>query len=227
MIKVQVERRELEAEKQNDLLRAILETQESERLRFAEDLHDSVGQVLSAVKLNLHRLDKTCTGNDSAIPILINTRKLVDESIQEIRSIIQNVRPPLLTDFGLAEAINDLCVKIQRSTGIHVGFNNETVQQRYSAEIEVTLYRIVQELFSNSIKHSNASSIQVDLKVIDNLLLLNFQDNGIGFNLQSIKNGSGLKNIQSRTDFIKGVITIESVLNRGMKVEIKVQTKGK
>jgi len=120
MIKVQIERRKLQNEKQNDLLRTILETQESERQRLAEDLHDSVGQVLSAVKLNLHRLDKTCAADEKAIPLLSNTRNLIDECIQEIRSIIQNVRPPLLTDFGLVEALNDLCIKIQRTTGIEV-----------------------------------------------------------------------------------------------------------
>ncbi len=223
MIKVQEERRKLQNEKQNDLLHTILETQESERKRLAEDLHDSVGQVLSAVKLNLHRLDKTCAADEQTIPLLIsNTRNLIDDCIQEIRSIIQNVRPPLLTDFGLVEALNDLCIKIQRTTGIEVTFKHETEQERFSAEIEVTLYRIMQELFGNSIKHANASFIHLNLLVQHNQLLLTYQDNGLGFDILGSKNGSGLKNIQSRTDFIKGKIEIKSKPDEGMSAEIKI-----
>lgn len=212
----------MQNEKQNDLLRAILETQESERERLAEDLHDSVGQVLSAVKLNLHRIDKTCANDHQALPLLDTTRKLVDECIQEIRSIIQNVRPPLLTDFGLAEALQDLCKKIQQNTGIEVCFKHETEQERFNAEIEVTLYRIAQELFSNSIKHAHASFIELNLVVKSNQLVLTYKDNGSGFDISKINNGSGLKNMQSRTDFIKGNIQISANKDKGMLAEIKV-----
>jgi signal transduction histidine kinase len=222
MIKNQVEKRMLQNEKQNDLLRAILETQEGERQRLAEDLHDSVGQVLSAVKLNLHRLDKTCAQDNQALPLLDTTRKLIDECILEIRSIIQNVRPPLLTDFGLVEALSDLCIKIQRNTGIEVIFKHETEQERFNAEIEVTLYRIVQELFGNSIKHARASFIELNLTVKDKQLVLTYKDNGLGFDLSKINSGSGLKNMQSRAEFIKGQIQINANKDKGMMAEIKV-----
>ncbi len=222
MIKIQEERRKLETDKQSDLLRAILETQESERQRLAEDLHDSVGQVLSAIKLNLHRLDKTCAADEQAIPLLSNTRNLIDECIQEIRSIIQNVRPPLLTDFGLVEALNDFCKKIQQNTGIEVSFKHETGQERFDPEIEVTLYRIIQELFGNSIKHAHASFIGINLMSNREQLVLTYQDNGLGFDLADYKNGSGLKNMQSRTDFIKGQIEIKSKPGEGMSAEIKI-----
>jgi signal transduction histidine kinase len=222
MIANQEERRKLQDEKQNDLLRAILETQESERERLAEDLHDSVGQVLSAVKLNLHRLDKTCANDEKVTFVLSNTRGLIDDCIQEIRSIIQNVRPPLLTDFGLAEALNDLCNKVQKTTGIQVSFNDETDKGRYEAETEVTLYRIVQELFGNTIKHANATAIQISLVAKNNALLLSFKDNGSGYDAFETTNGSGLKNMQSRTHFIKGSIKITTERGEGMKAEIIV-----
>ncbi|MEX8546249.1 MAG: sensor histidine kinase [Mucilaginibacter sp.] len=222
MIANQEEKRNLQIEKQNDLLRTILETQESERKRLAEDLHDSVGQVLSAIKLNLHRLNKTCAADEQAVPLLSSTRNLVDECIQEIRSIIQNVRPPLLTDFGLVEALADFCKKIQQNTGIEVGFKHETLQNRFSPEVEVTLYRIVQELFGNSIKHAHASFIGINLVSGHEMLVLTYQDNGSGFDLAAYKNGSGLKNMQSRTDFIKGQIEIKSKPGEGMSAEIKI-----
>lgn len=222
MITNQEERRRLQDEKQNDLLRTILETQESERQRFAEDLHDSVGQVLSAVKLNLHRLDKTCANNNQILSLLSNTRGLIDDCIHEIRSIIQNVRPPLLTDFGLAEALNDLCIKIQRTTGIVVTFDCEIKPQRYAAEIEVTLYRIVQELFGNTLKHANATAITVNMRVENNILLLVYKDNGSGFKTSEVKNGSGLKNMLARTHFIGGEFNLQTKPRQGITAEIKV-----
>lgn len=222
MIKNQEEKRNLQIEKQNDLLRTILETQESERERLAEDLHDSVGQVLSAVKLNLHRLNKTCAADEQAVPLLSSTRNLIDECIQEIRSIIQNVRPPLLTDFGLVEALNDFCKKIQQNTGIEVDFKHETEHTRFTPEIEITLYRIVQELFSNSIKHANASFITINLTSNQQQLVLTYEDNGLGFDVTGYQTGSGLKNMESRTNFVKGQIEIKSKLKEGMQAEIKI-----
>lgn len=222
MIANQEEKRNLQIDKQNDLLRTILETQESERKRLAEDLHDSVGQVLSAVKLNLHRLNRTCAADEKAVPLLSSTRNLIDECIQEIRNIIQNVRPPLLTDFGLVEALNDFCKKVQQDTGIEVTFKYETLQKRFKPEIEVTLYRIVQELFGNSIKHAHASFISINLISNGEQLILTYQDNGLGFDILKIKNGAGLKNMQSRTDFIKGNIEIKSKRAEGMSAEIKI-----
>lgn len=222
MIRNQEEKRNLQIEKQTDLLRTILETQESERKRLAEDLHDSVGQVLSAVKLNLHRLNKTCAADEQAVPLLSSTRNLIDECIQEIRNIIQNVRPPLLTDFGLVESLSDFCKKMQQNTGIEVSFEHQTKQNRFTPEIEITLYRIVQELFGNSIKHARASFIGINLVSNQKQLVLTYQDNGFGFDLAACKNGSGLKNMQSRTDFIKGQIEIKSKLTEGMSAEIKI-----
>jgi signal transduction histidine kinase len=222
MIRNQEEKRNLQIDKQNDLLRTILETQESERQRLAEDLHDSVGQVLSAVKLNLHRLNKTCAADEQAVPLLSSTRNLIDECIQEIRSIIQNVRPPLLTDFGLAEALSDFSKKMQENTGIGVSFQHQTEQSRFTPEIEITLYRIVQELFSNSIKHAHASFISINLVSNQEQMILSYQDNGSGFDSAVYKNGSGLKNMQSRVDFIKGQIEIKSKPDEGMSAEIKI-----
>ena len=153
MIKNQVELRKLQDEKQTDLLNAVFETQESERKRLAEDLHDSVGQVLSAIKLNLHRLEKS-SGSESTQPLLADTRKLTDECIQEIRNIILNVLPPVLTDYGLFEALEGLCIKIEQTTNVKVNLKKKLDEVRLKPEIELAFYRIAQELFSNAIKYS-------------------------------------------------------------------------
>src|SRR5471030_1908896 len=134
MIKNQVELRKLHDEKQTDLLNAVFETQESERKRLAEDLHDSVGQVLSAIKLNLHRLDKNCV-NENSQPILADTRNLTDECIQEIRNIIHNILPPVLTDYGLLEALESLCIKIEQTTKVKVNLKRKLDEIRFKPEI--------------------------------------------------------------------------------------------
>ena len=221
MIKNQVELRELEDVQQQELLKAVVETQESERKRLAEDLHDSVGQVLSAIKLKLHRLDKVNEG-ENATTILADTRKLTDECIQEIRNIIHNVLPPVLTDFGLIDALKALCNKMDETTPIHVAFLKKLDDERFPSEVELTLYRIAQELFGNAVKHSEATSIQVELSKQDNTLTLTFRDNGKGFSIDNVKHGFGLKNLRSRSSLVNGKIHIYSKPMSGTLTTINV-----
>jgi len=207
MIKNQVELRKLHDEKQTDLLKAVFETQESERKRLAEDLHDSVGQVLSAIKLNLHRLDKDATVTAKQ-PLLADTRKLTDECIQEIRNIIHNVLPPVLTDYGLKEALEGLCVKMQQTTSVNVICNNKLDEVRLRPEVELAFYRMAQELFSNAIKHAEASMIHLTITKEEEQLVMEFKDNGKGFKIDEIKHGFGLKNLQSRVRLLNGEVNV-------------------
>jgi signal transduction histidine kinase len=209
MIKNQVQLRHLEDAQQQELLKAVIETQESERKRLAEDLHDSVGQVLSAIKLKLHRIDKVNEA-ENANTLLADTRKLTDECIQEIRNIIHNVLPPVLTDYGLIDALKALCNKMNETTSIQIAFTKKLDDERFPSEIELTLYRIAQELFGNAVKHSEATSIQVELSKQANSLMMTFRDNGVGFNIDSVSHGFGLKNLRSRASLINGKIHIYS-----------------
>jgi signal transduction histidine kinase len=207
MIKNQVALRRLQDERQQELLKAVIEAQETERKRLAEDLHDSVGQVLSAIKLRLHKLDKLNEGQNT---MLADTRKLTDECIQEIRNIIHNVLPPVLTDFGLIDALQALCTKMNDNTPVQVTFSRKLADERFPSAIELTLYRIAQELFGNAVKHSEATTIQVELQKTGSDLIMSFRDNGIGFNIDNVKNGFGLKNLRSRAQLINGKIDIYS-----------------
>lgn len=222
MIKNQVVLRQLQDEKQIDLLNAVFETQETERKRLAEDLHDSVGQVLSAIKLNLHRLDKV-SENEDPKNLLADTRKLTDECIQEIRNIIHNVLPPVLTDFGLIDALQALCVKLGQSTDIKITFTKSLADERFPSEIELTLYRIAQELFGNAVKHSGASTIHLLLTKEAGWLVMSFSDNGVGFDMDNVKHGFGLKNLQSRAQLINGKIHIYTKPKNGTLTTIKVK----
>jgi len=220
MLKYQEEKRKMQAEAQNSFLQAVFETQESERKRLSVDLHDSVGQVLSAIKLNLHRIDKLSGNAENASTLLASTRKLTDECIQEIRNIIHNVLPTVLIDFGLTDGLKDLCNYVQQNTGMQVNYSQNLNGERFKPEIEITLYRMVQELFGNAIKHAKASEIDISLTKEAELISLNFKDNGIGFNKDAIVHGFGLKNLQSRSQLIKADIKTNSVAGKGTQTTI-------
>jgi signal transduction histidine kinase len=215
--------RQLQDEKQSDLLNAVFETQETERKRLAEDLHDSVGQVLSAIKLNLHRLDKVNENNDDPKNLLADTRKLTDECIQEIRNIIHNVLPPVLTDFGLIDALQALCTKMSQTTNIKITFTRNLPDERFPSEIELTFYRIAQELFGNAVKHSGASAIQLYITKETGWLVMSFSDNGSGFDMENVKHGFGLKNLQSRAHLINGKVHIYTKPENGTLATVKVR----
>lgn len=222
MIKSQAELRTLHDERQGDLMNAVFETQESERKRLAEDLHDSVGQVLSAIKLNLHRIDKNCI-SESTQPLLADTRRLTDECIQEIRNIIHNVLPPVLTDYGFLVALEALSNKVEQNTQIKVKFDKRIADQRFPHEIELALYRIAQELFGNAIKHSDATVIQMSVTQEGKYMVMEFKDNGVGFKLNEVKQGFGIKNLESRVQLINGEINIYSKPLGGTLTTIKLK----
>lgn len=221
MIRNQAMLRKLNDDKQTDLLKAVFDAQESERKRLAEDLHDSVGQVLSAIKLNLHRIDKSCL-NETSQPLMLETRNLADECIAEIRNIIQNVLPPVLTDYGLLEALEGLCIKIENTTAVKVDFKKRIDNIRFSPNIELAFYRIAQELFGNAIKHSGASVIHLTINKDGNYLVMEFKDNGKGFNIDNVKQGFGLKNLQSRTQLINGELNIYTKPHNGSITIVRV-----
>jgi signal transduction histidine kinase len=221
MIKNQVILRQLQDEKQNDLLNAVFETQESERKRLAEDLHDSVGQVLSAIKLNLHRLDRVIE-TEGPKSLLADTRQLADDCILEIRNIIHNVLPPVLTDFGLIDALQAFCDKLGQNTDIKITFTKNLADERFPSEIELTYYRMAQELFGNAVKHSKATAIQLLITKEDGWLVMSFSDNGIGFDMDNVTHGFGIKNLQSRAQLINGKIHTYTKPQAGTLTTIKV-----
>lgn len=221
VLKNQTELQRLQSEQQTDLLKAVFEAQETERKRLAEDLHDSVGQVLSVIKFNLHRLEKISGSRDETAELTGSTRNLAEECILEIRNIIHNMMPHLLTDFGLTEALKELCLKVEQRSGILVNFQG-SLTTRYAPELEIAFYRIAQELFSNAIKHSGASEITVTLSQENENLVLFFKDNGTGFDIKKVKHGFGLKNLSSRLQLMHGELEIDAASQNGTTVTVTI-----
>ena len=226
-LRYQADVQRLESEKQQALTRAVLATQEDERRRLATDLHDSVGQVLSAVKMNLSRLEKqhakAAAPDPAYLDMFAATQGMVNDSIGEIRNIIRNILPPVLRDFGLVEAVRDLCGKIQQNTGIAVQFSYDGEPFRAKPDSEVMLYRVVQELFNNALKHAKATELTVSLIRRGGVLTVHFADNGVGFDKRHVTNGLGLRGMEGRIQLLKGEILVDSQPGQGTRTTLRVE----
>jgi signal transduction histidine kinase len=207
------------------VLNAIINTEENERKRFAKDLHDGLGPLLSTVKMSLSALGqriKDPTGTE----ILSNTNHLVNESIATIKDISNNLSPHVLSNFGLTSAIGAFTAKINQTRAISVEFKSNMENIRLENEKEVVIYRAACELINNSVLHSGASRIEIELTKQEKIVTLHFNDNGRGFDTSSLgredSKGMGLSNIETRVRNVEGVFVLESTPGKGTSALIKV-----
>lgn len=198
------------AEQKNLRFKAVIEAEEKERMRIAKDLHDGIGQLLSAARVNVASLEGEVDDEDEII--VENSLKVIDDSIKEIRTISHNMMPVALVDFGLIKAIETLALRINQANAIQVKINHTDIDGKLDKNTEISLYRIIQEVVNNMLKHSEAKIISIDLQRKESKVYLNIRDNGKGFDVKEIENSSGLgwKNIYSRLLMIGGNINIES-----------------
>lgn len=221
-----VEQSRREAEKR--LINAIIQTEEKERRRFAKDLHDGLGPLLSTVKLSVSTLNEMENDTDKK-HIIQNADLIINESIKSIKEISNNLSPHVLNNFGLASALKNFTNKIQESKAININFDSNAFDQRYDENIEVVLYRVTCELINNTLKHANAKNIEILLTHQPKLIIISYSDDGIGFNVNEViydnanPTGMGYKNIISRINTIKGKIDIESNRETGTKILIRVK----
>ncbi len=196
--------------------KAVLEAEENERQRIAKELHDGVGQLLSATKLNLNAASSITNETNAAQQKLLNGIELLDESIKEVRNISHNMMPAVLQENGLCAAIEDFIRKINQAGSLNVTHSIYNLQQdRFDKTAQLTLYRIIQEIFNNIIKHAKATKVNMECVGHDDEIVVIIEDNGIGFDTLSKKEGIGLKNIRLRVDFLKGNFDIDSANEKG------------
>ena len=202
-------------------INAMVEGQEDERKRIAEDLHDRVGSILSTVKLYFNSLNTkidTFQGENNQQFEKANT--LLDEAVDEIRRISHNLISSILMKFGLGPALKDLCETVEGAQQIKVDLQMHGIDQRLNNQLEISLYRIIQELISNMLKHAKATEITISITHQNGNLNILVEDNGKGFDTSVIPNGIGLKNIKSRILKLNGQINIDSVTDRGTIVNL-------
>jgi two-component system NarL family sensor kinase len=190
-------------------LHAVITSQEEERKRFASDLHDGLGQLISAVRLNLSHGGVEKKSVDQAVEVL-------NEMNSEIRNIAFNLMPQVLMRSGLTEALKELATRINRTGEIRITVGAFDLVPIHETEKKIALYRICQEWINNVIKYSNCTQINVQLVQHQQELLITVEDNGVGFDPSILKDslGNGWKNINSRLAMVHGQIEIDSMPNR-------------
>ncbi|HEY4150488.1 MAG TPA: tetratricopeptide repeat protein [Chitinophagaceae bacterium] len=210
----------------NDLFNAIIMAQDNERKRIARDIHDTLGSLLSAAKLNLSAIDEM---NGSSAEERQYTYKttlaLLDEAAIELRNIAHNIMPAGLSQIGLPATIKSVLGSISLSRGLEVQYNVHGFEERLPEPTEISLYRILLELINNVIKHAAASRLTIQLIRHPKYINIVVEDNGTGFDrsFTAEKNkGTGLNNIRSRVDYLKGSMEIDSGKGTGTTVMIEI-----
>ena len=176
---VEKEKRDME----KNLLNAIIQAEETERKRFAKDLHDGLGPILSTVKMSMSSITRI-EKDDQTKKILRNADIIIDEAIKSIREISNNLSPHILNNFGLNKAMRNFINKINLSDAIKINFVSNIENERFDSNTEVVLYRVVCELINNTLKHAGATSIRITLEKKLNMINCEYKDNGKGFEYQ-------------------------------------------
>lgn len=212
-------------QQQEVLTRAVIEAEEKERQRIASDLHDGVGQLFSAVKMNMNGLfDRIEIKREEDKFLVEKTMALVDESCKEVRSISHQMMPNnMLLRSGIASDVKSFIEKID-SDQLKVNLEANGFKNRIESNVEVVLYRVIQECVNNVIKHAKATRLDIILDRTPAGITVLVKDNGLGFNpaLRETFDGIGLKNIETRIEYLKGKVTYTSAPGQGTEVNIQV-----
>lgn len=227
IVREKLESQDLKLKHKSDLISYNIETQEKERHRIAQDLHDDVGSQLNLISLGLHRIHKMGASieKEETDSILLITEGVIDR----VRSLSHELLPPILEKFGLVAALEEVEFNYNKTKTIHLDFktNIENEEPIFDPNDRLHLYRICQELIQNSLKHGKAKVIRISLINQDGNIRLAITDDGVGFNKEDLKlgKGMGLMNIENRVEMLGGTITISSKLHEGSTFDIYLPKK--
>ncbi|MCE3260286.1 MAG: putative signal transduction histidine kinase [Bacteroidetes bacterium] len=197
---------------QKTLLAASLEVAEQERAKVAANIHDDVGIILSVLKLKLNKAAKNPGNEEVAKGLLVESNKLIEETIQIIRNISNDLMPASLSNIGIISAFIDMCDRLDDADMIEVKFESNVDEVEMDKKRQVQLYRLVKEILNNVIKHSKASKISVGANVNNHILVTTIEHNGVGVTSEQIKKftdeskGLGLKSIVARAQLINAKV---------------------
>jgi two-component system, NarL family, sensor kinase len=215
--------RELEKDKQLVAVDSMLKGQEEERSRLAKDLHDGLGGLLSGVKFSLSNMKDNLIITPENMAVFERSLDMIDTSIKELRRVAHNMMPEMLTKFGLDEALKEYCNTINATKLITVKYQSHGMETRMEKSTEIIVYRIIQELLNNILKHATANEAMVQLIREEKRLNVVVEDNGKGFEAALPENnkGAGLASIRSRVEYLKGQLDIHSEQGKGTLVNIE------
>lgn len=212
--------------RQNELFNTVTSIQDNERKRIAQDIHDHVGSVLSAAKLQLSGLEELKGQlTDDQKQKYGSAMTLMDQAAEELRNISHNLMPATLSRLGLVAALRGLFEKISGYSGLIINFNAHGFEKRIDEPIEINIYPMVLELINNVVKHARATEATVQLIRYPEYINISVEDNGNGFETKDLtvrQNGIGMRNLMSRVEFLKGTMNIDSVEGKGTTVMIDI-----
>ena len=209
--------------------RQLIEAQEEERRRIARELHDQIGQVLTAVKMNLHTVQRVCNGAEAG-PHIKDNIEAVDEALRLVRDLSVDLRPPLLDDLGLVTALHWYVDRYAKRTGLaaKVFVDLKDPNERFSRELETACFRIAQEALTNVVRHARARCVTLRLVKDDKLLRLSVKDDGAGFDPAALQRRApraatlGLLGMRERAHAAGGEVEIESKISKGTEIRLKL-----
>lgn len=204
---------ELKDKIQINSMQSMIEGQEVERERIAKDLHDSLGGLLSTIKLQVDNI-RNKEKNKKDFPAFDKATQLLDTAVAEVRTISQNLQPGALNRLGVIAAINDLINRYD-SQGPEIHFHHFGLSEKLDQTVALGIYRIIQEILNNAIKHAQANEVLIQLNKEGGEIIIHIEDDGKGFDTSKKYKGMGLENIRSRVNYLNGNMEIDSRLNGG------------
>ena len=224
IIEKELEKKSAEITHQKELMNAGILVQEQERKRIAQDLHDDISSKLNVIHLNSNLLLGGGLSEHEHTEITNSILKITNRTLQSARKIAHDLLPPILDKFGLKPAIEELADDFNRSKEIVISHKIEYPQNYLNKTQELHLFRILQELINNSIRHGKAKNINLVIEKRATTLHITYSDNGIGFDLEqaNIQKGLGMTNIESRVEFLNGTLKIESKTKKGATFTIDI-----
>lgn len=225
LLKQQADMQKAELEHKQMLLNSIIQSQEEERVRISKDLHDHVGSALSTLRLMVSRLSKPGIDADSVKTVADESRKSIDGIIEDVRNVSHSLSPAGLELWGFHEALEAYCEKTAASSGLEIEVNDETggMLRNMSFSDALSLFRVVQELMNNTIKHAQASQVIIVVKETADEVVLDYKDDGVGVDPETLKRpGIGVYNMANRLSMINATHEIESGKGLGYRFTVKI-----
>ena len=229
LIRTTEEKYQLQLAEDNIRSAALLEGQEAERQRFARELHDGIGQMLTGVKLHAEKLKAVSFSDEKQRQRFAELCDLIADIIQTTRQVSYNLMPSTLSDFGLGPTLKLLAEQTSRASGLSVIFDGTREDERLSPAMQIGLYRIAQEALHNAVKYASAQTIRIQLRQDNTKVVLSVDDNGKGFTLKTnrtvekpVVGINGIYNMQTRARLLNGELTIKSNPKKGTTVRISV-----
>ena len=222
IIEKELEKKQLEVDHQKEVIHATILTQEKERKRIAQDLHDDISSKLNVIHLNSNFLADGNLSEKEFAKVNRSIIKVTEKALTSARKIAHDLLPPILEKFGLKSAIEELIDEYNNSKSVLIGSEILYSKDALDSTYELHVFRIIQELINNSIRHGKATKIDVLFQENLNNFMLEYQDNGIGFNKEDInqKKGLGMKNIESRVELLNGEFKIKTAIDEGILMTI-------